>query len=191
MKLVLRSEWEAAARLRDELTDDGVQVSTIVQDEDSRELTVKNLRESLRVVRLEVHGRQRVSDIPKAGVTTARAQERKLRAAAKRDINAVMERSPRGAIESVAVGTGGDADVLTDPADVAVEYCEFAARRMSTMQPKWFRKYGATEGHTVWVATGNRTRRGRVKKLTTTATAGYSMTVSSTRPAAYAVKRCA
>ena len=59
MKLVLRSEWEAAARLRDELTGDGVQVATIVEDDDSRELTVKNLRESLRVVRLEVHGRQR------------------------------------------------------------------------------------------------------------------------------------
>ena len=45
VKLVLRSEWAAAARLRDELTDDGVQVATIVEDDDLRELTVKNLRE--------------------------------------------------------------------------------------------------------------------------------------------------
>ena len=37
-----------------------------------------------------------------------------------------------------------------------------AARRMSTihMQLKWFHKYGVTEGQTIWVATGNRTRRG-------------------------------
>ena len=51
--------------------------------------------------------------------------------------------------------------------DVAVECCEFSARRMSmrSIQPKWFRKYGAMEGHTVWVASGNRTRRGLVRKV--------------------------
>jgi hypothetical protein len=87
-------------------------------------------------------------------VTTARAQESKLRAAAKRDINAVMERSPRGVIESVTVDSGDDASVLTDLVDVAVECCEFSARRMSSMQPKWFRKSGAMEGQTVWVALG-------------------------------------
>ena len=132
---------------------------------DDDELAVKNLRESLRVVRLEVHGRQRVSNMLKAGVRTARAQERKLRAVTKRDINAVIERSPRGAIESVTVGAGDEVGVLTDPADVAVECCEFSARRMSTMQSKWFCKYDATEGRTVWVAVGNRTRRGLVKKI--------------------------
>ena len=137
----------------------------IAEDDDLRELTAKTLRESLRVVRLEVHGRQRVSNMLKAGVTTARAQERKLRAAAKRDINAVMERSTRGAIESVTVGTGDDVGVLTDPADVAVECCKFSTRRMSTVQPKWFREYSAMEGHTVWVATGNRARCGLVKKI--------------------------
>ena len=36
---------------------------------------------------------------------------------------------------------------------------------MSTMQPKWFHKYDATEGHTARVATGNRTWRGLVKKI--------------------------
>ena len=90
---------------------------------------------------------------------------RKLRAAAKRDINAVMERSPHGAIESVTVGTGDGVGILTDHADVAVECCKFSVRRMSTMQPKWFRKYDVIEGHTVWVATDNRTRRGLVKKI--------------------------
>ena len=124
-----------------------------------------NLRDSLRVARLEIHGRQRVNNMLKSTITTARAQESKLRAAAKRDINAVVERSPRGAVESVTVGSGDDASVPTDPADVAVECCEFSARRMGSMQPKWFRKYGAMEGRTVWVALGNRTRRGLVKKI--------------------------
>ena len=64
----------------------------------------------------------------------------------------------------MTVGTGDETSVLTDPADVAVECCEFSARRMNSMQPKWFRKYGAMEGHTAWVALGNRTRRGLVKK---------------------------
>ena len=61
---------------------------------------------------------------------------------------------------------------------------------MRTMQPTRFRKHGVTEGHTAWVATGNRARRGLVRKLTTTATVRCSMTVTSTRPAACAVKRC-
>ena len=74
-----------------------------------------------------------------------------------------MERSPRGAIESVTVGSGDGASILTDPVDVAKECCAFSARRMSGMQPKWFRKYGAMDGHAVWVASGNRTRRGLVK----------------------------
>ena len=164
--MIWRSEWAAAAQLRSELIGDGVRVATIAEDDDLREHSVTNLRGSLRVARLEVHGRRRVRNLLKSTVTTARAQESKLRAAAKRDINAVMERSPRGAIESVTVGSGDDASVLTDPVDVAVERCEFPARRMSSiMQPKWFRKYGVMEGHTVWVATGDRTRRGLVRKV--------------------------
>ena len=33
------------------------------------------------------------------------------------------------------------------------------------MQKKWSRKYDVMEGRTVWVALGNRTRRGLVKKI--------------------------
>ena len=36
---------------------------------------------------------------------------------------------------------------------------------MSSMQPKWFRKYGAMVCRTVWVTLGNQTRRGLVKKI--------------------------
>ena len=48
IKLAWRSEWGAAARLRDELIDDGARVATIADDDDLRELAVSNLRESLR-----------------------------------------------------------------------------------------------------------------------------------------------
>ena len=130
IKLVLCSEGAAAARLRGEVIDDGVRVATIAEDDGLRELAVNTLRESLRVVCLEVHDRQRTNNMLKSGVTTARAQESKLRAAAKRDINAAMEHSPRDAIESVTVGTGDGVCVLTDPVDVAVVCCEFSARRM-------------------------------------------------------------
>ena len=165
IKLVWRSEWAAAALLRGERIDGGVRVATIAEDGDLRGLSVSsNLRESLRVAWLEVHGRRRVDNMLQSTVTSARAQESKLRAAAMRDINTAMERSPRGAIEFVAVGTGDDASALTGPAGVVVECCEFSARRMSSIQPKRFRKYGAMEGRTVRVALGNRTRRGLVKK---------------------------
>ena len=134
-------------------------------DADVAALQQWRLRHGAMWVRLEVHGRRRVDHMLKSTVTIARAQESKLRAAAKRDINAVMERSPRGAIESMTVGTGDGASALTDPVDVAVECCEFSARRMSSMQPKWFRKYAGVDGHTVWVALGNQTRRGLIKKI--------------------------
>ena len=69
IKLVLRSEWAAAARLRSELMDDGVRVATVIEDDDLRELTLNTLRESLRVVRLEVHGRQRANSMLKSGTS--------------------------------------------------------------------------------------------------------------------------
>ena len=89
-----------------------------------------------KLFRLGVHGKQRARNLLRAGVSSARAQERKLRAATKRDINAVMERTPRGAIESITVGSGDGVSVLTDPVEVAVQCCEFSARRIGAMQPK-------------------------------------------------------
>ena len=141
---------------------------------------MKGLRESLRVARLEVHGRRRATNLLKSTATTARAQENKLRAAAKRDTNAVMERSPRGAIESMTVGSGDGASVLTDPVDIAKECCEFSARRMSGMQPKWFRKYGAMQGHTVWLPPGTGLYAGLSRTSTTTGTTHCSTTETST-----------
>ncbi len=143
----------------------GGEGSGVAEDAALRGLAVGNLRAARRVARPEVHGRRRVANLLKSTPTTARARESRRRAAAKRDINAVMGRSPRGAIESVTVGSGDSVSILTDPVDVAKECCEFSARRMSGMQPKWFRKYNFMEGHTVWVASGNRTRRGLVKNI--------------------------
>ena len=92
IKHILKRQYDDADALRQQLSSEGI--------------TIKKLRESPRVVRLDVHDRQRAGSMLRVGVTTARAQERKLRAATKRDINAVMKRSPRGAIESVTVGAG-------------------------------------------------------------------------------------
>ena len=65
-----------------------------------------------------------------------------------------MERSIRGAVASVTVGAGDEAEVLTDPVEVARECCEWSDRRMSLMQPKWFRRLDVAVGHAVWVANG-------------------------------------
>ena len=104
-----------------------------------REGAVKELKAALAGFRMATHGKVRTSNMPKAGGAKARAQERKLRAATKREINAVMmERSARGTVETVSTGRGGDMEVITDPVAVAAECCEFGKRRMGSMHPKWF-----------------------------------------------------
>jgi len=101
----------------------------------------------------------------KAGGSKARAQERKLRAATKREINAVMERPARGTIETVSTGRGDDMEVITDPVAVAAECCEFGKRRMGSMQPKWFRRYDVAAEHEVWFSDGTTARPGRVTAI--------------------------
>ena len=54
-------------------------MATIAEDDDLRELSVKGLRESLRVARLEVHGRRRAANLLKSTAASARAQENKER----------------------------------------------------------------------------------------------------------------
>ena len=65
-----------------------------------------------------------------------------------------MERSDRGAVASVTVGSGDEAELLTDPVEVARECCEWSDRRMSLMQPKWFWRLDVAVGNAVWVANG-------------------------------------
>ena len=104
--------------------------------------------------RLELQGRNRAQLILNSGGVSGKSQESKQRAATKRDVNAVMERSARGAVASVTVGAGDAAEVLTDPLEVARECCEWSDRRMSLMQPKWFRRLDVAAGHAVWVVDG-------------------------------------
>ena len=57
----------------------------------------------------------------------------------------------RGAIATVTIGAGDEAEVLTQPIEVAKECSEWGARRMSLMQPNWFRRLDVAVGHLVWV----------------------------------------
>ena len=107
----------------------------------------------------------RTNNMLKAGGPKARAQERELRAATKREINAVMERPARGTIETVPTGRGDDMEVITDPVAVAAECCEFGKRRMGSMQPKWFRRYDVAAEHEVWFSDGMTARRRRVTAI--------------------------
>ena len=83
--------------------------------------------------RLELQGRSRARLILNSGGVSGKSQESKQWAATKRGINAVMERSVRGAVASVTGGVGDEAEVFTDPVEVAREYCEWNDRRMSLM----------------------------------------------------------
>ena len=67
---------------------------------------MRELKAALASFIIATHGKVRTNNMLKAGGSKARAQERKLRAATKREINAVMERPARGTIETVSTGRG-------------------------------------------------------------------------------------
>ena len=83
---------------------------------------------------MATQGKVRTSSMLKAGGAKARAQERKLRAATKREINAVMERPARGTIETVPTRRGDDMEVITDPVAVAAECCAFGSTTTATAE---------------------------------------------------------
>ena len=70
----------------------------------------------------------------------AKAKTMRLRAATKREIGVVMDRPVRQVLSTVRTGSGATRRVITDPEAVAAECCEWSARRMGLMQPKWFRR---------------------------------------------------
>ena len=139
----------------------------VTERADRREGAVKELKAALASFRMATHGKVRTNNMLKAGGAKARAQERKLRAATKREINAVMERPARGTIETVSTGRGDGMEVITDPVAVATECCEFGMRRMSSMQPKWFRRLDVAAGHEVWFSEGRQRDQGGLWRLTT------------------------
>ena len=140
-------------------------VPVVVERTEQREGMVKELKAALESFRRATHGKVRTSNMLKAGGSKARAQERKLRAATKREINAVMERSARGTIEIVPTGRGDDMEAITDPVAVATDCCEFGKRRMRSMQPKWFRRYDVATEREVWFSDGTTARPGRVTAI--------------------------
>ena len=55
--------------------------------------------------------------------------------------------------------------IITGPAAVAAECCEFGKRRIGSMQPKWFRRYDVATEHVVWFSDGAIARSGRVPAI--------------------------
>ena len=153
-----RERWE-------ELESHEIDVPVVIERAERREGTVKGLKAALASFRMATHGKVRTNSMSKAGGAKARAQERKLRAATKREINAVMERPARGTIETVSTGRGDDMEVITDPVAVAAECCGFGKRRVGSMQPKWFRRHDVAAEHEVWFSDGTTARPGRVMAI--------------------------
>ena len=160
-----RERWDEVRTLREELEAHEVDVLVVVERTERTERMVKKLKAAPESFRRATHGKVRTNNMPEAGGSKARAQERKLRAATKREINAVMERPARGTIETVPTGRGDDMEVITDPVAVAVEFCEFGKRRMGSIQTKWFRRYDVAAEHEVWFSDGMTTRSGRVTAI--------------------------
>ena len=162
VRFVHRHQLDKASQLCLTLAADGVELPDVYADESA---VIERATAALKRKRLELQGRSRAQLILNSGGVSGKSQESKQRAATKRDVNAVMERSARGAVASVTVGAGDGAEVLTDPLEVARECCEWSDRRMSLTQPKWFRRLDVAVGHAVWVADGVQVYGGFVRAI--------------------------
>ena len=91
IKTVWRERWEEVRTLREELESNEVDVPVVIERTERREGVVKELKAALESFRRKTHGKVRTNDMLKALGSNARAQERKLRAATKREINAVLK----------------------------------------------------------------------------------------------------
>ena len=140
MRFVHRRKLSESVALRGELERDGVVVGDVrmVPGGEDAGAIVSRLEGILECKRKKLHGRKRTQYILDAGGASTKSQEKKRRAATKRDVNAAMEKPVRGAIATVTIGAGDEAEVLTQPIEVAKECSEWGARCMSLMQPKWF-----------------------------------------------------
>ena len=162
VRFVYKQQLNKASALCLTLATDGIELPDVYVDESA---VVERATSVLKRKRLELQGKNRAQLILNSGDVSGKSQERKQRAATKRDVNAVMERSARGAVASVMVGSGDAAEVLTDPLEVARECCEWSDRRVSLMQPKWFRRLDVAVGHAVWVAGGAQVSGGFVRAI--------------------------
>ena len=123
MRFVHRRKLSEPVSLRDELKRDGVVIGDVrvIAGGEGAGAIISRLEGILECKRKKLHGRERTQYILDAGGASAKSQEKKQRAATKRDINAVMEKPVRGAIATVTVGAGVEAEVLTQPIEVAKE----------------------------------------------------------------------
>ena len=147
VKHVHRRQYDGADAPWQELLTDGIVMSDARVDLTA---AIMHATEAIKRKRAQIQGKLRTRCILETGGECAKSQTCKQRAATKRGVNAVMERVARGAIGTVAVGTGGAAEVLTSPSEVARECSVRSDQHISLMQPKWFQRFDVAVGHVVW-----------------------------------------
>ena len=124
---MLHGKLDEAKEMKAELELEGMRLGDIAGN--SAEV-VRKFNEALKPRRGKLQGRGRTRMILDAGGKSSRSQEKKQRAATKREANTIMERTARGAIATVTVGAGDSAEILPGPGprEVAHECCEWGAR---------------------------------------------------------------
>jgi hypothetical protein len=75
--------------------------------------------------------------VAESGTSSSKSLTQRKRAATKREINTIMERPYRTTLSAVAVGTQKDVEVLTEPAQVARECCDYGTRRFGFVRMTW------------------------------------------------------
>ena len=149
--------WQAE-QTRHDLAKLGVQLGAVDPDPARKDAVVDKLLEQRDSFRRLLQGRDRVRYMLERGDKAAKAQTRRLRAATKREIDVVMDRPVRQVLATVQTGSGATRRVITDPVAVATECCNWSARRMDLMQPKWFRRHDLEVGHEAWHASDDGVR---------------------------------
>ena len=107
VRFVHKRQLDTTSHLCLALAADGVELPDVHADESA---VVEQATAIIKRKRLELQGRSRAQLILNSGDISGKSQESKQRAATKRDVNAVVERSVRGAVASVTVGAGDGAE---------------------------------------------------------------------------------
>ena len=103
--------------------------------------------------------------VAESGTSSSKSLTQRNRAATKRGINAIMERHCRTTLSTVTVGTRKGVEVLTEPAQVARECCDYGTCRFGSMEPKWFCPHDVAVSHEVYALTGATVGRGTVTSI--------------------------
>ena len=103
--------------------------------------------------------------VAELGTSSSKSLTQRKRAATKREVNAIMERSYRTTLSAVTVRTRQGVEILTEPTQVAQECCDYGTRRFGSMEPKWFRPHDVAEVHEVYAADGDVVAKGMVTSI--------------------------